>query len=1225
LQEAINGIVQPRVIPPPGKPTRHTNQLEFIHKEVLKPAMRHKHAWPFTKPVDALRLGLPDYHKVIKRPMDMNTIEKRLKNVYYYSSKDCMQDIMIMFNNCYTYNAPEYGVYSMAKTLERFILDKLAAMPAEDFEAIFANCYKFNQNEDDVSLMCKNIENLYREKIKLLPSQEVEIARPTTKRGGGKMARKGASGRGGATARGASASRESSVSVQRGAADSSSLLDTASDGASAVAVSSAPVDDVHPSPSVSTATAPVPPVIQSKKGVKRKADTTTSFGEESSAAAAKISTRRESSRPPKKPNYFIDYNQLKPRFKGKWTEQMKYCQRIINEAFSKSVSLLQKCKSFTWPFLEPVDVEGLKLHDYYDIVKQPMDLGTIRRKMEARQYATPDELKEDILLVCENCFKYNPPSDPVHQHGKTLQKYFEEKWRHMPEEPVTEAEPQLCVSGVSMSGSSSSSSHHNTSGGSLIKEESLSNTSGGVPLIPLDVSGVVDNDDHIDLILFALQAEQTKFQERITELQRHCQEIFSLRIKRREAQANHKPVPVLSADTVNMLQSLVSTPFTFLTSNDAMPFLPSATAISPGTSAAAVAAVQSSILANTTVKAPVTNMIVQQAPPSKKKPGRPARNYHAAAVAATTTPLMSAGIIAQTQHASALNERDAAHLKRDQLHQCSVNAKTSIAHRQIAVNDSTVASTLSAVARGGVASQEKTTASVLNAAVPQDHTAAAILAQQAQPTATPSRKRGRQPGSKNKPKADAQAVPVAARMQHHPPQQQPQQQQSISSASTTNVSSAAAATNASLLHQQQQQRRIREDYDFDSEDEHSAEPMSYDEKRQLSLDINKLPGDKLSSVVSIIESREALRDFNPEEIEIDFETLKPTTLRELEAFVAACLKKKPRKPYTPKSQKDVDNKKRELEEKIKGLGGVVNATSLVQNGARAKTSSVGGRGDASSSESSSSDDSSSDSSSSDSSDSESEHEQPQNQRAVQPAPRSTAQQPQQPVQSITKLEKNESIKVKTEPIAAAAASQPTANATTTNATLHNQRTQPQTNLPASITNANAPHVNSSIVSGINNIKEEKKDEVQITTSHSHVHSGAAPLLTTTNSQQQLPTIGGSILDQLLPAKQNEMDEKGNVKKLVGWDNLAKKSQSGSLNYDSSFELFKKQAREKEEKRKQLKVEEERRKKLKEQEERERAKEEHFSTSVERRRREAMTTGGDVTSQMDLMLNFEATF
>jgi len=57
-------------------------------------------------------------------------------------------------------------------------------------------------------------------------------------------------------------------------------------------------------------------------------------------------------------------------------------------------------------------------------------------------------------------------------------------------------------------------------------------------------------------------------------------------------------------------------------------------------------------------------------------------------------------------------------------------------------------------------------------------------------------------------------------------------------------------------------------------------------------------GDKLGRVVHIIQSREpSLRDSNPDEIEIDFETLKPSTLRELESYVASCLRKKPRKLY----------------------------------------------------------------------------------------------------------------------------------------------------------------------------------------------------------------------------------------------------------------------------------------------------------------------------------------
>ena len=83
---------------------------------------------------------------------------------------------------------------------------------------------------------------------------------------------------------------------------------------------------------------------------------------------------------------------------------------------------------------------------------------------------------------------------------------------------------------------------------------------------------------------------------------------------------------------------------------------------------------------------------------------------------------------------------------------------------------------------------------------------------------------------------------------------------------------------------------------YASSDDDDVKPMSYDEKRQLSLDINKLPGDKLGKVVHIIQSREpSLKDTSPDEIEIDFETLKPSTLRELDKYVSSVLKK-PKRP-----------------------------------------------------------------------------------------------------------------------------------------------------------------------------------------------------------------------------------------------------------------------------------------------------------------------------------------
>lgn len=35
-------------------------------------------------------------------------------------------------------------------------------------------------------------------------------------------------------------------------------------------------------------------------------------------------------------------------------------------------------QTYAWPFYKPVDADVLGLHDYHDIIKKPMDLGTIK-------------------------------------------------------------------------------------------------------------------------------------------------------------------------------------------------------------------------------------------------------------------------------------------------------------------------------------------------------------------------------------------------------------------------------------------------------------------------------------------------------------------------------------------------------------------------------------------------------------------------------------------------------------------------------------------------------------------------------------------------------------------------------------------------------------------------------------------------------------------------------
>lgn len=117
--------------------------------------------------------------------------------------------------------------------------------------------------------------------------------------------------------------------------------------------------------------------------------------------------------------------------------------------------------------------------------------------------------------------------------------------------------------------------------------------------------------------------------------------------------------------------------------------------------------------------------------------------------------------------------------------------------------------------------------------------------------------------------------------------------------------------------------------------ENNVRPMTYDEKRQLSLDINKLPGEKLGRVVQIIQQREpSHRDCNPDEIEIDFETLQHTTLRELEKYVKSVLQKTKSgsRKYVKKGLSGVPpgktreecmkEKTEELENRLREIGGL---------------------------------------------------------------------------------------------------------------------------------------------------------------------------------------------------------------------------------------------------------------------------------------------------------------
>merc|ERR1712227_711930 len=122
MSEQSNGQARPKM----------TNQLEHIRKEILPKVQKHKHAWPFQKPVNPKELGLPDYFDVIKKPMDLSTIRKKFDQKKYNFGREALADFETMFSNCYLYNKPTDDVTLMCQAVESFFKDLVKKMDAHD-------------------------------------------------------------------------------------------------------------------------------------------------------------------------------------------------------------------------------------------------------------------------------------------------------------------------------------------------------------------------------------------------------------------------------------------------------------------------------------------------------------------------------------------------------------------------------------------------------------------------------------------------------------------------------------------------------------------------------------------------------------------------------------------------------------------------------------------------------------------------------------------------------------------------------------------------------------------------------------------------------------------------------------------------------------------------------------------------------------------------------------
>jgi Bromodomain len=76
-------------------------------------------------------------------------------------------------------------------------------------------------------------------------------------------------------------------------------------------------------------------------------------------------------------------------------------------------------------FAEPVPHVELGLTDYLDIVKEPMDLGTVMRKLTSNEYDTQHACATDVRRIWFNAMLYNVPGSKIYTTAKAMSESFE--------------------------------------------------------------------------------------------------------------------------------------------------------------------------------------------------------------------------------------------------------------------------------------------------------------------------------------------------------------------------------------------------------------------------------------------------------------------------------------------------------------------------------------------------------------------------------------------------------------------------------------------------------------------------------------------------------------------------------------------------------------------------------------------------------------------------------
>lgn len=296
-------------------------------KKIISNLKKSNTSANFRIPVDPVALSIPTYSDIITEPMDLGTMDTKLKTKQYTGVSQFVRDFHLIVNNSYTFNTREHIVSQQAAKMEASFSSQMKNMPP-------------------ASAIEPSKEEKRLQKPKAEPIRQAPPRRPSINASAG-------SGRSPST---------------------SNNPQTFALGPEGV------------------------PLIRRDSNVN-----------DGRAKRAVV--------PPKRHSDFAG----RPK-KKKYELELKFCWEVLKELQSP------KHWAFAQYFYHPVDPVALNIPTYFQIIKKPMDLGTVQTMLENNAYEKASEFKEDVQLIFKNCYKFNPEGEFVNECGHKAEDVFNKKW-----------------------------------------------------------------------------------------------------------------------------------------------------------------------------------------------------------------------------------------------------------------------------------------------------------------------------------------------------------------------------------------------------------------------------------------------------------------------------------------------------------------------------------------------------------------------------------------------------------------------------------------------------------------------------------------------------------------------------------------------------------------------------------------------------------------------------